>query len=200
MKPVIFLFVGFAAFIAAGCENNQSPDTTSWDQNRQLRQQISDLKTNIEKLEVANKQLQEQMTVLSKLPTDVNLYELYGLKKIVIAKRSGLYDKDKDGRKENLIVYLRALDDEGDAFKATGKVEIELWDLNREPKEALLAKWHVEPGQLKKLWVSGILTHYYRLSFDLAEEIEETKELTVKAHFTDYLTGKVLVTQTTIKP
>ncbi len=200
MKPVIVLVVGFAAFIAAGCESNQSPDTTDWGQNRQLRQQISDLETKLEKLKATNKQLQEQMTVLSKLPTDVNLDELYGLKKLVIAKRSGLYDKDKDGKKENLIVYLRPLDDESDAFKATGQVRIELWDLNREPQEALLAKWHVEPYQLKKLWVSGILTHYYRLSFNLAEEVEETKEFTVKAHFTDYLTGKVLTTQTTIKP
>jgi len=198
VKQVAVLVLGFAVLIAAGCESEQKLSAADWGQKSQLRQEEGDLKAQLEKLQATNERLQEQIKVLSKLPPDSSLDELYGLKKLVIARRTGLYDKDKDGKKEKLIVYLRPVDGEGDAIKAAGEVRVELWDLNQEPQEALLAKWHVKPAELQKLWVSGALTHYYRLSFDIAEQIK--KELTVRLHFTDYLTGKVLTAQTVVKP
>jgi hypothetical protein len=200
VKSAVVLIAGCAFLIASGCENNRGLTTTIWDQNKELRQQKSDLKVQLEKLQARNEQLQEQVMVLSKLPADINLGELYGLEKLIIAKRTGFYDKDKDGKKEKLIVYLRPIDKEGDALKAAGEVQVGLWDLNQKPRKALLAEWHIEPAELKKMWVGGMLTHYYRLSFDFAGQIEGGKELTVKVRFTDHLTGKVLTTQAAVKP
>ena len=200
MKAVTVLVVGCAVLIASGCESNEDLSGTVWEQNKQIKQQKKDLEAEVEKLQAKNKQLQEQVVVLSKMPVGVNPDDLYGLKKLVISKRTGLYDKDKDGKKEKLILYLRPVDGEGDALKAAGDVEVELWDLSQEPKESLLAKWHIGPSELKKMWVGGMLTHYYRLSFDLTGDIEKRKELTARIRFTDHLTGKVLTAQTIIKP
>lgn len=200
MKSAVVLITGCAVLIALGCESNQSLTTTVWDQNKQLRQQKNDLEVQLEKLQAGNEQLQEQVKVLSRLPADTNFDELYGLEKLIIAKRTGFYDKDRDGKKEKLIVYLRPIDREGDALKAAGEVQVGLWDLNQKPQKALLAEWNVEPAELKKMWVGGMLTHYYRLSFDFAEQLEKRKELTVKVRFTDQLTGKVLTAQAAVKP
>jgi hypothetical protein len=186
--------------IASGCESNKSLSAKIWEQNKQIKQQKNDLKSELEKLQAENTQLREQIVVLSKMPAGTNPDELYSLKKLIISRRTGLYDKDEDGKKEMLILYLRPVDADGDALKATGDVVAELWDLSQEPPEALLAQWHVGPSELKKMWVGGMLTHYYRLSFDVAEDIEKRKELTVRARFTDHLTGKVLTAQKIIKP
>lgn len=200
MKSAVVLIAGCAVLIASGCESNQGLTTTVWDQNKQLRQQKNDLEVQLEKLQAQNEQLQEQVKVLSRLPADIKLDELYCLERLIIAKRTGFYDKDKDGRKEKLIVYLRPVDGEGDALKAAGEVQVGLWDLNQKPRKALLAEWHVGPAELKEMWVGGILTHYYRLSFDFVDQTEGRKELTVKVRFTDHLTGKVLTAQAAIKP
>lgn len=185
----------------AGCEDAESAASKDWDQNKLLRQQKSDLEAQVEKLQVKNQQLQEQVVVLSNLPSDGNdIDELYGLKKLEIARRTGLYDKNNDGTKEKLIVYLRPVDGDGDAVKAAGNVRVELWDLNQKPQKALLAKWSVGPAQLKELWLSGVLTHYYRLSLDLEKQVDDRKELTVKVNFTDHITGQVLEAQKAIMP
>ncbi len=86
-------------------------------------------------------------------------------------------------------------------MKATGAVDVQLWDLNKEQDEALVGQWHVGPEELKGLWFATLIIINYRLTFDVGEKIEEFKEpLTVKVTFTDYLSGKVFKEQRVIKP
>ena len=203
MKRALVLIVGCACLFTAGCEDAETGSSTNWDRDKQLRQQVNDLEAKVEKLQDRNRRLQEQVVVLSNLPSDTDandIDEMYGLKKLEIARRTGLYDKNNDGIKEKLIVYLRPVDSDGDAVKTVGSVRVELWDLNQKPQKALLAKWSIGPLELKKLWLSGVLTHYYHLSLDVGKQIDEKKELTVKVSFTDYITGQVLTAQKTITP
>jgi hypothetical protein len=89
----------------------------------------------------------------------------------------------------------------GDCIKAAGAVKIELWNLNAKPAEALLSSWEIEPEKLKKRWSGSLLTSYYKLQFDVSSILgSKEKELTLKAEFTDYLTGKILRAQRVIKP
>ncbi len=65
----------------------------------------------------------------------------------------------------------------------------------------MLAKWHVKPDELKKLWFDTVLTSNYRLAFDVNDIVKSfDKPLTVKVTFTDYLSGKVFEEQKIIKP
>lgn len=166
-----------------------------------LRQEKTELTYQIKQAKTENKQLRKQIQVLSGLKPEVKLENLYDLQKVKIHKYTNLYDKDKDGRNETLIVYIQPIDEEGDIVKATGAVDVQLWDLNKKEGEALLGQWHVKPNELKKLWFATIITINYRLTFEIADKVESFEEpLTVKVTFTDYLAGKVFTEQKVIKP
>jgi len=196
VRTITIIMVGCLLAIAAGCESSNLAKEV-----KTLRQEKAELKSQIEQSKSEAEQLKSQVQVLSELPSEVRLEDLYDLQKIKITRYTNLYDKDKDGKKEKLIVYIQPIDEESDIVKATGAVDVQLWDLNKEDGEALLGQWHVTPGQLKKLWFATLITINYRLPFDVADKISgEEKALVVKVTFTDYLTGKVFKEQKIIKP
>jgi hypothetical protein len=182
----------------AGCES--SDRLAPAEKIRALRQEKRQLQNQLEQSESQNQQLKKQVQVISGLPED-KFESLYELKKIRLTRYTNLYDKDKDGKKEKLIVYIQPIDTENDKIKAGGAVDVQLWDLNKESDKALLRQWHVGPDELKKLWFDTVITVNYRLAFDVADIVESFEEpLTVKVTFTDYLSGKVLTEQKVIKP
>ncbi len=184
-----------------GCENANSIKTPLVEQIGKLTEQKTQLESQLEQTRAENKQLKKQMHVLSGLPEQVKGENLYRLERIVIGGYTGFFDKDKDGEKEKLIVYIQPIDEEGDIVKATGAVDVQLWDLNKADNKALLGQWNVKPGELKKLWFATLITINYRLTFDIADKVKSFDEpLTVKVTFTDYLSGKVFKEQKVIKP
>jgi outer membrane murein-binding lipoprotein Lpp len=194
MKSHLILLAVIPIALLLGCENSSRQPL--WSQIQQLGREKTDLKLQVKQLQKKNEQLQSQVATLSSLEREVRLEALSGLERIEISKRSGLYDKDDDGKKESLIVYVQPFDDTGDTIKIVGKVIVQLWDLNRESNEAQIAQWQIEPTQLKRLWAGTFMTNYYRLKFDVANMLTGgEKELTVKVSFTDYLTGRTLRTQ-----
>lgn len=195
------MVVVWVVLIITGCENsnNKSPFI---DEINALKQEKTQLREQIEESEKEVEQLKEQVQVLSGLPGEEKAKNLYNVQKIKVTRYTNLYDKDGDGRYETLIVYLQPIDEEGDVVKATGSVDVQLWNLNKkEADKALLGEWHVGAGELKKLWFATIVTINYRMTYDVSEIISEYKEaLTVKVTFTDYVTGKVFKEQREIRP
>jgi outer membrane murein-binding lipoprotein Lpp len=185
--------------LAAGCASPDEKESISV-QIEQLMQEKTELQKQIEQSEEDNKQLKQQIQVLSGLPENVKLENINLLKNIKIGRYTGFFDKDKDGKKEKLIVYIQPFDEQGDAIKAVGTVEVQLWDLNKTDQEALLGEWKVETSELKDLWFATMLSINYRLIFDVADIIKNLEEpSTVKITFTDYMTGKVFKEQKVIK-
>ena len=198
-----FCTCGGAIFILLilipGCTSTNEKETLTV-QIEQLTQEKTQLQKQIEQSEKENDQLRQQVQVLSGLPEEVKLENLNLLENIKIGRYTGFYDKDEDGRKETLIVYLHPTDEQGNALKAAGTVEVQLWDLNKSNGQAMLGQWKIEPDELKKLWFETLVSIYYRLTFNVADIIDNLKEpLTVKVTFTDYLTGKVFTEQKAIK-
>jgi hypothetical protein len=194
------LLAGCVLILAAGCESN-SIGPTSEDQISALRQEKAELTRRLEQAETETGRLEKQIQVLSGLPRQVRPENIYNLKSIRITRYTNFYDKDKDGKKEKLIVYVKPMDEHGDIIKAAGAVDVQLWDLNKESGEAILGKWHVKPEELKKLWFATLLTINYRLTFDITDKVDKFDEpLTVKVAFTDYLSGRVFEEQKVIKP
>ena len=166
-----------------------------------LTQDKRELTRQIEQLESKNNDLQKQITTLHGLADDVKLKDLCDVQRVKITKYTNLFDKDKDGKKETLIVYLQPIDQDGDIVKVAGVVDIQLLDLKKDQGPELLGKWHVTPPQLRKLWFNALLKTHYRLTFDVSDKVDSfEKPLTVTATFTDYLTGKVFEEQKLIKP
>jgi len=190
--------------ILAGCLLAFSPGcqpAPSVDEISSLREEKTQLTRQLEQTRTEAEQLKKQVGVLSGIGPGAGLENLYRLQEIKITRYTNLYDKDNDGKKEKLIVYIQPIDEDGDIVKATGAVDVQLWDLNKADGEALLGQWHVKPDELKKLWFATIITINYRLTFDVADKIEGGKDsLTAKVTFTDYLTGKVFTGQRVIEP
>lgn len=147
-------------------------------------------------LKAENEGLKRQLETLMGINKPVRIEAISAVLSIELTDRCGIYDKDGDGKKETLVVYLRAVDDMGDCIKASGAVKIELWDLDTKPQDALLKSWQIGPEELKKSWSGSLLTSYYKLKLDAGAIAAGNKqELTVRAEFTDYLTGKILKAQ-----
>ena len=184
--------------LVLGCDRGTEKNLFS--QVKLLAEEKTELKLQVEKLQGENEELTKRVKTLSALGPEVRLEVLGRLESIGISTRSGLYDKDKDGTKETLIVYVRTIDDAGDAIKAVGSVEVQLWDLEAQDN-ARLARWRIKPEELKRLWSSTVMTSYFRLTFDVSELLRDNeKELTVKVTFTDYITGNILRKQRVIQP
>ena len=187
--------------VCAACGCQEQSQNSLWDQVKTLGKEKVTLRGQNEKLQTENEQLKEQVETLSALGPEVRLEAFAAIKKVEIGKRSGLFDKDGDGVKEKLIVYVRPSDDTGDTVKIPGTITVQLWNLNNESDEAMLASWKFEPEEIKTLWASTFMTNYYRLTFDIAEILAgQEQELTVKVRFVDYVTGKILTAQKVIQP
>ena len=187
-------------FLVAGCQKpNESAGLTV--QIEQLTRQKEQLQEQIDQSKTENKKLKEQVQVLSGLSEDVKLEIVYSIQRIKIGRLSGFFDKDKDGKREKMIVYVTPVDEDGDGIKATGAVNVQLWDLNKANGEAMLGEWDVEPDELKKVWFKTLVAVNYRLAFDIPDTVKSFDEqLTVRLTFTDYLSGKVFKDQKVIKP
>ncbi len=187
---------------AAGCENANAPGKTTLSQQvEQLSKEKAELENRLEQSQAGNEGLKKQMEALAGLPGDKKAETIYRLQTVKISRYTNLYDEDKDGTKETLIVYVEPIDETGDAIKAAGAVEVQLWDLNKPSAEALVSKWSIGPEELRKLWFDTIAMTSYRLTYDVSTLVGNyDKPLTVKVSFTDYLSGKVFTDQKTIKP
>jgi outer membrane murein-binding lipoprotein Lpp len=187
--------------LLAGCKSTPITKNPLAEKVDKLSSEKRELTRHIEHIESRNKDLQKQIITLHGLEDDIKLKELCDIQSVRITKYTNLFDKDKDGKKETLIVYLQPIDQDGDIIKAPGDVHVQLLDLDKDKDPALLGKWHITPGKLRKLWFNALLKTNYRLTFDVSDKVESFEEpLTVTVTFTDYLTGKVFEEQRLIKP
>ncbi|MCJ7776883.1 MAG: hypothetical protein MUP16_01010 [Sedimentisphaerales bacterium] len=198
----------------SGCQDSSRGKISLAEQVAKLNEEKAGLQKQIEQVKAENEILKNQLRLLTGVPEQVNVEfkvlaglaeqikfeEIYHISRVKIVRYTNLYDEDKDGKKEKLIVYLQPIDQDGDVVKAPGAVRVQLWDLSKEDGQAILGEWKVGPEQLKKLWYTTLFTHY-KLTFDVSDKIDEFKEpLTVKVAFIDYLTATVFNEQEVIKP
>jgi hypothetical protein len=154
----------------------------------------------IESIQLENDRLRQQVRALSNLPEGIGVGDLYQVIEVQLTRYTGLYDEDKDGQVDQLCVYLRPVDADGDVVKAAGHVTVQLWDLSGQNDGALLREWKISSEDLRKEWFSSLMTVNYRLRFPLpAQWADPTLSLTVRVLFQDYLTGEELTSQRPVK-
>lgn len=167
---------------------------------RDLEREKVELTGQLEQSRIAIEQLQTQVRALSALPEDER-ESLYALRAVRITGLTDFYDKDEDGRREKLIVYLKPVDHDGDIIKAAGTVRVQLWNLNNSGDQALLGEWQIPPAELRKLWFDTLVSANYRLTFDAPMSVQTLAQpLTVQVTFTDCLRGQTFTTQQLIEP
>jgi len=193
------LMLVWALLAGLGCRQG-TRESTATEQGVNPEVENRRLASSVKKLEQDRKRLQQQVHILAGLPETLDAAQFYKVGDVRLTKYTGLYDKDKDGTCEKLIVYVKPVDQDGDIIKAAARISVQLWDLNTDSAEALLGTWTVEPEQLRKMWFATMLTINYRLVFDLpSKAISLQGPLTVKVAFTDLLSGVVFNKHTQAK-
>jgi hypothetical protein len=168
---------------------------------RDLEREKAQLAGQLEQSQVEAEQLKAQIQTLATLPQNKPENLFYALSAVKIGRFTDFYDKNEDGKRDKLIVYLQPVDQAGDAVKTAGIVSIQLWNLNHPDGKALLGEWQVPPAELHELWFNTLASTAYRLTFDVATTPEMLAQpLTVRTTFTDYLTGQVFTDQYVIQP
>jgi hypothetical protein len=189
-----------AAILLAGCDVGGERKDPLELKVRDLEREKAELSGQLEQSHIAIEQLQAQMEALSALPEDER-ESLYALRAVKITGLTDFYDKDDDGRREKLIVYIKPVDHDGDIIKAAGTVRVQLWNLNNAGDRALLGEWQVPPAELRKLWFDTLVSANYRLTFDAPMSVQTLAQpLTVQVTFTDCLRGETFTAQQLIKP
>ncbi len=201
MRTAVSIAAGCLLSFLFGCDQAANQRISLREQVRQLNAQNTELQSELADMQGENERLSRQVNVLSALGGDVRAEKLNRVKQIKIGKYTNFYDKDDDGTKEKLIVYVQPVDEAGDVIKAAGAVDVQLWDLNKDDGEARLGQWTIGPDELKELWFATMLTINYRFVFDVSTIVQQfTEPLTVKVAFTEYLTGRTFTEQKVIKP
>lgn len=134
----------------------------------------------------------EQVEKLQDLGPD-RLDSLFVVDRIELASLTGGAEYDDLPGDDGVTVYLRPLDADGHVLKAAGEITIELLDTNEPGAPKSLGLYvHNEPQQLRKLWHGGFLTNHYSIKcpWDPAIGPPVNREVTVKATFYDFLTGR----------
>jgi hypothetical protein len=195
--PYLFILMIFAA----GCQKGQEA-TTAGVIKASASAEV-ETKGQLEQAQKENQQLKQQVETLTRQPGDKKAEAIYQVQSVRIGNYTNIYDEDKDGNKEKLVVYVSPIDETGDAIKAAGEVNVQLWNLSKASANALLAEWTMGANELKKTWLNSIFSSGYRMSFDVTEATKDLTAgktgLTVKVTFMDYLSGKTFTEQKAIK-
>jgi hypothetical protein len=191
--------LAIVAILLAGCGIGTERKSPLELEVRKLQQEKADLAADLEQCRIDNAQVRQQVQALTALPKD-GRENPYRLTSVRIARFTGFYDRNENGRRDELLVYLQPIDENGDVVKAAGTVNVELWNLNNPADQALLGQWQVPPGQLRTLWFAALVSSY-RLLFDVSVTPELLAQpLTVRITFIDYLTGETFHAQHVIQP
>jgi hypothetical protein len=196
----VYVLAAVAAAGLAGCGIGSARMTPLEMKARDLERQNAQLTGELEQSEIELERTKAEAQALAALPPGA-LKEFYTLSAVTIGRFTDFYDKNENGKRDALVVYVQPTDRIGDVVKAAGVVSVQLWNLNDAGGEALLGQWRVAPAELFGLWFNSLASTAYRLTFDVALGPEILAQpLTARIEFTDSLTGQVFRDQYVIQP
>ena len=201
MRPNLFFAVVVCPIflVAAGCNPPAADSRIAQVQQLQDRnqEQARLLAAKDEQLAADAKRIQE----LQGLNGERSIDNLVHVASIEIDRLSGGYDDDRNGVDEGVLIYLRLLDKDGDAIKASGNVHVRLLDLAKPEGSQLVGELSLDPAALRPLWYGRLLTYHYTIKVPWAGGAKraEHKSITVVVEFTDLLSGKTFTAQKVVE-
>jgi hypothetical protein len=160
--------------------------------------EVEQLRTRNEELCKQLSQRDEQILTLQNLG-DKRLDRLYTVRRISLASGTGGASTDDKPGDDAVKVNVAPIDQHGSVLKAAGSVKVQVFDLAAPQAGNLLVECNYDPNAAAKNWVSGLFSSYYGFTLPLPAEPPAHSELTVRAEFTEYLTGKTFTAQQVIK-
>jgi len=188
-----FCILHFALCISlAGCGGPSQANNELRRKNDQLQTKLRELQDKSDLEERTIQRLQNEHGSLPTLPED-RLEKLFVAKSLKFGRLTGGDDLNQPGPGDHgLEVEIVPVDAQGDAIKAAGTIQVQLFDLSL-GKDALIGDWHFDLKQSRDSWLSGGLLDSYVLKCPW-QKIPTHSQLTVRVTFFDELT------QTTLPP
>ena len=153
------------------------------------------LKKDNEGLRAAVVQQAKTIESLRGLGGQERLAKLFHVVDIRVGRYSGGFDLDGKQGDEGIKVFLQPLDRQGSVIKAAAKVKIQLYDLAEAPKDNLIGQYEWDVEDVGSHWSSGFATYHYSFVCPWKSDPPNHNQITVRAEFTDYLTGKTFEAQ-----
>ncbi len=122
------------------------------------------------------------------------LKKLYYPVQLKLGQYTGGADLDGQPGDDGVKVYLRPLDQRGDTVKVAGTVTIELYDLAAKDNK-LIGQYQFNVDEVSKAFSGGFMAYHFTFTCPWKPARPKNSELTIRAEFTDYLTGKKLTAQ-----
>jgi len=195
-KQAALVLLGAALVLESGCET-ASP-------YQELRSDLRDKNAEVLRLRKENRrmadeldQVRAQLAALNKLG-DKRLEMIPHAVKLNISRYTRLVRTRRHAGGYLVKVYLEPIDQHGSPFKAAGDVNIQVYDLAAEPDKNLLGEFTWSAEQIPEHWAGRLLTNHFSFTCPL-EEAPVGEEITVRAKFVDYLTGRALTAQKVCK-
>jgi len=110
-------------------------------------------------------------------------------------KYAGGADLDGEPGHDGVKVYLSPIDQHGDVIKAAGTVKIQLYDLAAARDQTLIGQYEFSADEVSKAFSSGFISYHFTFTCPWKPAPPKNEEITIRAEFTDYLTGKKLSAQ-----
>lgn len=179
------------AVLSAGCNGLGQETATLRQENERLRREVG----RLERESITNARLvtdlRTQIARLQQLGSR-RLDLLYSAASLEIERLSGGYDADKLPGDDGIVVYLRPLDAVGDAIKAAGDIRIELLDLANPDGQHLIGEYIIPVHKAMEMWYGRFMTYHYTIHCPWRDGPPRHPQITIRATFVDYLTGKEL--------
>jgi len=177
---------------ASGCEPPRGGAMAQLKvENERLAEQIEQLKADLARREQQIQQRDLQIANLQRLGSK-RLDLLYYPVRVEIVWPTGGADYDGKAGDDGVTVYLRPIDQDGHAIKAAGEIRIELFDLAAPDGQRLIGRYVLDVEHAREAWYGRALTYHYTIQCPWRTGPPAHPEITVRATFIDYLTGREL--------
>lgn len=118
------------------------------------------------------------------------------LAKIAFDRYTGAVDTDGDGGDDLIRIYLTPLDHLGRLLLVAGRLKLQAVAIRDDGPPELLVERTYEPDGFDKAYRANFTGYHYTLELELPESLDPAiTSATVKATFTEAVTGQVLTTE-----
>lgn len=189
----VALPLALVVLLTCGCQNQSQIE---------LRRQVAELTARVEEQEdrllAQQSTIEQQRKQIDRIRgwTEQDFAVIYTPVKIEIEGLSGGEDYDGVPGDDGMTVYLKPIDDHGDTLKVAGDIRIELYDLQNPEGQKLIGEYAVPAKEVAKYWYGRLATYHYTIRCPWRDGPPRHNEITIRATFVDYLTQRVMTTQT----
>ena len=180
-------------FLSAGCDTIEPPRL---DANTLL--EIEQLRADNRELRGEVRELEGQVETLRQLG-DKRLDLLYKVQRIKLGSVTGGVNLDGKCGDDGVKAAIAPVDQHGSVLKVAGAVKVQVFDLAEREGARLVAECERDANTAAAAWYGGVFGGYYGLSCPWRSGPPAHDELTVRAEFTEYLTGKTFTAQKVVK-